>query len=1165
MNSLKSPIPMARLFSLFVVLGLAVLGLSLGLLSANGLNSAFERQLNRIMAAHVEANTQLLQRYVTHQTLALTDLADNPVIVQGVMQPETGLPNAIEFLDSVQIMGKRPRLVLFDFQGRVLYDTARHETCLPSSAQLAPLLQGQTKRFRQFMHACQNSPHARPEPILRIVSPIHWRGNAEGLLAADFPISQVGVLREINQGSHLESLSLLKDGVVIFAPEHTVQGLQEQRSIPELGVTLSVSMDLSGVHKERKTLLLLLAGAVLVLVLFFGFLAVLAGNRLFVHPLRELRRRADMVRCGEMPPPVRPSPGIQEIATLDTALQDMANEVLAKQRQLQEQIREREQVAHALRQNEKLLADTGRTAQVGGWQFDQQTGELTWTEETRRIHEAPAEYTPALDTALAFYPPESQAVLFPALERLQQHDEPYDLELEMVTAQGARLWVRTIGEKARDAERPGLITGIIQDITARKNMELALRESEEFNKRIIESSPDCIKVLDSQARLRYMNPGGQKLMCIPDLTEYLGMYYPDILPHDLREHAESALNNARQGRTSAFQASMSDLECRPHWWSVSVTPLLGADGELQRFLVVSRDVSSLKQAEEEQRKAKEQALAASKAKSEFLANMSHEIRTPMNGILGMAQLLADTPMSREQQESLQTIVTSAHTLLQLINDILDLSKIEASKMELHVEPFSMATLLREITSTVGPQAAKKGLELSWNLHEDVPAVLAGDLKRLRQVCVNLAGNAVKFTEQGSVSIDVALEKSGIPPGPGHIFPGCQIRFAVSDTGIGIPLEQQEKIFESFSQADGSATRSYGGTGLGLSISRRLVELMGGSMQVQSAPGQGSTFSFSAVLQVAPDQYQPLERTEHDQTFTAWGLLILVVDDNQINRLVAQRMLERTGNTVHLATSGSEALELLQANNYSLVLMDVQMPGMDGLQATALIRQSPDLRSPNNIYIVAMTAHAMKGDKERFLQAGMNDYLAKPLSMENLQDSLRRFVELSLAEHNPNTPPLSVPLPDHASPADLGGTASPADLGGTAAPADPADLGEQADQGGAVPPARPEPERHPELEREAALARFAGDEELYAEAVADYLENSPAKFETIAHALQNKEYDQALLQAHSLKGNSATIGARRCAERAEELEQACRNHDDEKAMLLLRHTQQAYEAVARLLG
>jgi len=1111
MSAAPRTIPMARLFGVFVVLSLAVLGIVLGLLAANGLNAAFERHLNRLMDARVESHMRLLMRYVNNHARVLADLADTPIVVQGVMQPETGLPNAIEYLDTIQIVGQRPRLMLYDFQGRVLYDTARHETCLPSRHELQTLLGGSQARLIRFETPCPETP-AQGEPYLRITVPVTWRDWPEGALSADIPVSQVSVLRELNESSPLESIALVLDGSVIYEPAAPAQGIEELHPLPALGVSLRSTMDVSGVDRERDILLSALALAVLTLVAFFGVLAFFVGRSLFVQPLAELRQRADLVRQGQMPAAVKRVSRVQEISDLDEALQEMAREVLAKHRQLEEQVAEREQVALALRESERLLAATGRTAKVGGWQLDQDTGELAWTAETYAIHEVPPDYVPAVDTALAFYTPESRAVLAAALEKLERHDEPYDLELAFVTAAGRHIWVRTKGECAGDPARPSRITGTIQDITERKTAELALRESEAFNKGIIESSPDCIKVLDEACRLRYMSPGGQKLMCIEDITVFLGMYYPELLPEEARPRAEGALEQARQGRTASFEAYMEDLQCTPHWWSVSVTPLTGPDGSLQRFLVVSRDVSSLKQAEEEHRRAKEQAIAANKAKSEFLANMSHEIRTPMNGILGMAQLLSASPLNQEQRESLQTIETSANALLQLINDILDLSKIEAEKMELQPEPFGLRTLLRETVETLAPQAAHKGLQLSWEVAPDVPDIVLGDPKRLRQICLNLTGNALKFTEQGSVRLEVACEdclQGGAAPYP------CRLRFSVADTGIGIPPEAQELIFESFSQVDGSATRSYGGTGLGLSISRRLVQLMGGEMHLQSTPGQGSTFSFTAEFQVDPELQLQAPPAPAVATFTAWGLLILVVDDNQINRLVARRMLERTGNTVHLAGSGAEALELLQVNDYALVFMDVQMPGMDGLQTTAAIRRAEGLRSSRDIHVVAMTAHAMKGDRERFLEAGMNDYLPKPLSMENLQAALRRFVEASA------TPPARAPGIQEQTVASA-------------------------------------------LEREEALRRFADDVELYQEAADDYLRSSPGKLEAIEQALRGGDCEEAMLHAHSMKGNSATLGAILCAETAEDLETACRDKAMDRAWSLLATLRQRFSEVAALL-
>ena len=544
-------------------------------------------------------------------------------------------------------------------------------------------------------------------------------------------------------------------------------------------------------------------------------------------------------------------------------------------------------------------------------------------------------------------------------EAIAKH-EPFDLEFRGRHSSGEYHWISTKGGAIyNEAGKATRVFGVNIDITDRKRAEERLHESEQQFRTLADSIPNLAWWANGDGYITWYNRRWYEYTGMtPEQMEGWGWQSVHD-PHELPNVLERWKASIATGEPFNMEFPLRGRDGQFRWFLTRVLPLTDASGRVVRWFGTNTDVTDVRQA-------RQAAEAANAAKSQFLANMSHELRTPMNAILGMIDVALPKATEPTVQDCLQTAKESADLLLTLLNDLLDSAKIESGKLELESAPFSLRRMLDQITRVLAVRASEKGLSFYCRVPDETPDVIRGDRIRLQQILLNLAGNAIKFTDRGEVELGLhALSHND----------EAHLEFAVRDTGIGIPPSGLKRLFQPFSQADPSMARRFGGTGLGLCISKSLVEMMGGRIWVESELGKGSTFRFTVRLPLAKELPTDCEAPVVAPT-AASKLWILLVEDNPANQKLATYILEDRGHTVEIAGGGQEAVYLSEQNRYDVILMDVQMPGMDGLEATAAIRKRED--GGSRVPIIAMTAHAMKGDRERCLEAGMDGYLSKPI-------------------------------------------------------------------------------------------------------------------------------------------------------------------------------------------
>jgi PAS domain S-box-containing protein len=660
-------------------------------------------------------------------------------------------------------------------------------------------------------------------------------------------------------------------------------------------------------------------------------------------------------------------------------------------RELEEQLAAAREAHAELADREERLARAVKGSMEGLWDWEVGTNNIHYAERLKELlgYGPDDEFDHGFEDFKRRLHPDDRG---PTMEAVKLHVEanfPYDVEYRLMCKDGEYRWFRARGAAIRDADgratrMAGGITDITERIESRHRLIEARKEAEAANEQLntfFQLSLDLLCIAGSDGYFKRINPAYTETLGYCE-EELLADPFLDFVHPDDQEATIGAMEQLAGGQeVTQFENRYRHKDGYYLWFEWSAA----ASGD-ELIYALARDVTQRRAKEVEIHDAKMAAEAANRAKSEFLANMSHEVRTPMNAIIGMSELLLNTKLTPRQAEYQRLVLDSAESLLGVMNDVLDFSKIEAGRMELDPQDFDLRESIFDTLSTLENRARQRGLKLSHWIAPEVPVRVRADQGRLRQVVMNLVGNAIKFTEEGEISVKVDLKS--------HQGSEAMLRVEVRDTGVGVPPDKLKSIFEPFTQAEGSTARKYGGTGLGLSICRKIVALLDGEIWIESEEGHGSTFGFTARITV--DEVSDAEPSGSRKPALLEKkpecvpvLEVLLAEDGRANQLVATRFLERRGHSVTLAENGREAVIAWENGHFDAILMDIHMPEMNGFEATRIIREGEEAGSPR-IPIIAMTANAMQGDREACLEAGMDGYLAKPVHATDLYKVLERL-------------------------------------------------------------------------------------------------------------------------------------------------------------------------------
>lgn len=638
---------------------------------------------------------------------------------------------------------------------------------------------------------------------------------------------------------------------------------------------------------------------------------------------------------------------------------------------------------------EEVLKNVQHIGKIGYWDLHVETSKLYWSSGVYSIFGLdPFQFKPTVEGSFELFAPEHMESLEEAVKIAMENGTGYDLELQIIHSNGSKMWTRAVSQVEHRNGKPFRVYGTFQDIDKRKRMRIELNKSQAKLNLALEAAgignwayfPQMDELVWDESSFEIF--GADRSTLTGTIQDWLNVLHPED-----KERALLHFNSIVEKKERLYNSQFRILHPIKGERIVKGRAIIEYDknGSPSEIMGLNWDITEEIEFQKSLILAKERAQEATQAKSTFLASMSHEIRTPMNGMMGMLELLKESALDKEQTELVQTIESCGDQLLTIVNDILDFSKIEAGKMTMEYRPFDLMKVLKGVRGIFEAQLSKKGIRFCLDVDPVLPKVIKGDETRLKQILTNLISNAAKFTKKGNITLSVTVDKKRTNETQGIFL------FQVKDTGIGIPLEKQKHLFESFRQVDDSTSREYGGTGLGLAICKSLVEKFGGQIGVESFPGSGSIFFFEVMAGIGSDQLE--ENLEVITNDFQKDIKILLAEDNKTNQVLALKFLDRLGckGKIMLANNGLEAVELVtqhfETEPFDVVLMDVQMPKMDGHQASRKINSLLKEKAP---VIIAMTANAFEDDRLACFEAGMKEFIPKPVKKEKLKEALSKF-------------------------------------------------------------------------------------------------------------------------------------------------------------------------------